>query len=359
MAMDKPAGSNYYRNLDSLRFIAAFCVILCHWFPSKARFYNFGKLGVDVFFVISGFLITEILLRYKQKARDTAGGIVPALKKFYIRRTIRVFPVYYLFLLICFFIKEPDLGHRWIYLFTYTTNFYMFQAKDWIYPMDHLWSLAVEEQFYLLWPFIILFMRKKYLPHVIIGSIILGILFIIFNIKSSEFFFVLPLSCISTLAFGALLALVKQNNGRFYSLLVANAGKLTLFFLLLMSLCLYLPYTPYIFRHLSIACFAFSWICLSINTGNRSYNGIFSNKVTSYLGKISYGIYLFHHHIPWLIRNLNGTEIRHSIGLIRILPSFGNGYLIFAEQFFVLIVICSLSWFLFEKPVNGLKERFA
>lgn len=337
--MENPARNNYYRNLDSLRFIAAFCVILCHWLPNKARFYNFGKLGVDVFFVISGFLITEILLRYKQKVKDTDGGTGPALKKFYVRRTIRVFPVYYLFLIICFLIREPDLGHRWIYLFTYTTNFYMYHAKDWIYPMDHLWSLAVEEQFYLLWPFIILF--------------------IIFSIGRSEFFFVLPPSCISTLAFGALLALVKQNNGKLYSFLIAQAGQLTVVFLVLMSLCLFLGNTPYMLRHLTVSCFAFSWICLSINTRNRWYNKIFSNPVSSYLGKISYGIYLFHHHIPWLVRNLNGRETRHNIGLIQLLPYIGNGYLTFAEQFLLLIAICSLSWFLFEKPILGLKERFA
>jgi hypothetical protein len=59
------------------------------------------------------------------------------------------------------------------------------------------------------------------------------------------------------------------------------------------------------------------------------------------------------------VRNLNGRETRHNIGLIKLLPYIGNGYLTFAEQFLLLVAICSLSWFLFEKPILGLKERFA
>lgn len=144
-------------SLDGLRAISICLVLLSHLggtghFPIPERFTNFfelGHLGVRVFFVISGFLITNLLLR-ELKNKESIN-----LKKFYFRRTFRIFPPYYFLLAILLLLQvygwltlaPRDLLHA----VTYTSNYY--PDRSWY--VGHTWSLSVEEQFYLLWPAIL------------------------------------------------------------------------------------------------------------------------------------------------------------------------------------------------------------
>jgi peptidoglycan/LPS O-acetylase OafA/YrhL len=118
-------------------------------------FYNVGDLGVRVFFVISGFLITGLLIE------ETDGKGKIDLLKFYFRRTLRIFPPYYFFLLVFVLMaiagKAQISVDEFIPVFTYTSNYFF--PGDW--NLDHAWSLAVEEQFYLIYPgFLVLFGRR-------------------------------------------------------------------------------------------------------------------------------------------------------------------------------------------------------
>ena len=110
----KMARKTYYKNLDTIRFIAAFFVIIYHWFPQKIGDFPLAKIGVDIFFVLSGFLITEILLNEKVKQKNKSTILIA----FYIKRSIRIFPIYFLFLLFFYYYNYPDLGKNWIYFFT-------------------------------------------------------------------------------------------------------------------------------------------------------------------------------------------------------------------------------------------------
>ena len=141
-------------SLDGWRAISILLVLGDHckyvWnFPPTLRplftwIFN-GNLGVRCFFVISGFLITYLLLR----EHDRTGGI--SLRRFYARRVLRIFPVYYFFLLTVFLIQIASIWHQsqieWLSNLFFITNFSHGPAAT-----SHLWSLAVEEQFYLLWP---------------------------------------------------------------------------------------------------------------------------------------------------------------------------------------------------------------
>ncbi len=141
--------------LDGFRALAVISVLLAHacqthGFPELAGLaplLKHGELGVDLFFVISGFLITTLLIR----ERNRNGHV--SLRNFYIRRSLRIFPVYYCSLLVVFLLQSLGVFHLkvsdWIGALTYTTNFLW--TPSW--ELGHVWSLSIEEHFYLIWPF--------------------------------------------------------------------------------------------------------------------------------------------------------------------------------------------------------------
>ncbi len=132
------------------------------WAASLQRIAALGTRGVDLFFVLSGLLITSLLLSTKNRAGYFLG--------FYYRRSLRIFPLYFLALAICLWLL-PALNGTHIYdlaaqnqsyLWTYTTNVYMMWMNQWSFgPLDHFWSLAVEEHFYLLWPAVVMALSRK------------------------------------------------------------------------------------------------------------------------------------------------------------------------------------------------------
>lgn len=168
--------STYVKPLDGIRTIAVVLVMLFHY-----QIYRFGSAGVEVgwigvslFFVLSGFLITRILLSEKDVPFDYY------LKRFYWRRTLRIFPLYFSYLLaiLLLFVLTgipEDLPGKAVYLFTYTFN-YTRAMEGWSHnPLfTHLWSLGVEEQFYLVWPFVIFLFSHKQLKTVAILFILTG-----------------------------------------------------------------------------------------------------------------------------------------------------------------------------------------
>ena len=152
-------------SLDGLRAVSIALVLIAHLsgtrlFPLSARAGNFlglGELGVHVFFVISGFLITRLLL--DEDEQEAAGGI--SLGRFYFRRTLRIFPPYYVYLAVVFVMGSLSLlqlaPHDLAYGLTYTSNYY--PGRSWF--LGHTWSLSVEEQFYLLWPALLVIAGRR------------------------------------------------------------------------------------------------------------------------------------------------------------------------------------------------------
>ncbi|MEO9117055.1 MAG: acyltransferase, partial [Gemmatimonadaceae bacterium] len=142
--------------LDGLRAVAVFIVIAYHADITKGIP---ADLGVTLFFVLSGFLITWLLLR----EFDESGTI--SIRRFYVRRTLRIFPAYYVFAVISFAL-DTVLGKRWTIglitvTFTYLVNYYNALFGHPTTSVAHAWSLAVEEQFYLLWPLVCLALLKR------------------------------------------------------------------------------------------------------------------------------------------------------------------------------------------------------
>src|SRR6478735_4517700 len=127
--------------LDGLRAIAVGCVMAFHFIPGVEQIAPLGSIGVRLFFVLSGFLITRILLASREQ------DLATATKSFYIRRSLRIFPVFYLVLAITWAMNIGPVRSTIGWHVTYLTNAYLFDRGSWHGSISHLWSLAVEEQF--------------------------------------------------------------------------------------------------------------------------------------------------------------------------------------------------------------------
>lgn len=167
-------GQGLFAGLDGLRAISVLMVILGHlyWAPSfPGRFLagvvNPANLGVRMFFVISGFLITTLLLG--ERARTGAVN----LRRFYYRRTLRIFPAYYVFLLVVALLSAAGIvaleRGDLLWALTYTFNM---KGEQYTWWLGHTWSLAVEEQFYLLWPAIVACASAQTLRRVVAAGIL-------------------------------------------------------------------------------------------------------------------------------------------------------------------------------------------
>src|ERR1700728_1401265 len=153
-------------SLDGLRAISILLVVVAHSSENFSRWIKlplgtyllFGHLGVSVFFVISGFLITSLLLK-EWNATGTVG-----LKRFYVRRAFRIFPPFYLYLGIILVLVLAGVFHTSLRAFffaaIYCTDYYL-GPGSWFVGLQHIWSLSVEEQFYLLWPAALLLLGKR------------------------------------------------------------------------------------------------------------------------------------------------------------------------------------------------------
>jgi peptidoglycan/LPS O-acetylase OafA/YrhL len=209
------ADSGYMKQLDGLRGLAVLAVVISHFPPSKMveKILPWGTLGVQLFFVLSGFLITGILLRSKDlvaRGEATRGSM---WRSFYGRRMLRIFPLYYATLLVLYVFDlcqvRPVIGHQAAYLI----NFKVASTGLKIGDTTHFWSLAVEEQFYLVWPWIILLVPYRWLTRVLVAFTVSGPLYRLlagilhWNVYATIW---IPVANFDTLCGGALLALASH-----------------------------------------------------------------------------------------------------------------------------------------------------
>lgn len=165
---------NYIKSLDGIRAIAILLVMAFHF-----GIIRFGWMGVQLFFVLSGFLISSILLKEKEKP----ASLPQRLKKFWIRRSLRIFPLYYIYLtvfvIICLFTAfPPGYFHDLPYLYSYTFNLTRITNSWHESPVyTHFWSLCVEEQFYLFFPFVIFLLSRSSLRALLVAVLIAGPVF--------------------------------------------------------------------------------------------------------------------------------------------------------------------------------------
>ncbi len=355
-SLNSSADPKYMPQLDTLRAFAVFCVLISHWMPEhhRIRILPYGYLGVTLFFVLSGFLISQILLRSRDIAEEKNQNKFHSVKQFYIRRTLRIFPIYYITLAVMYIFNISGVRDIILWFVFYASNIYFFSIHSYAGYLSHFWTLAVEEQFYIIWPFVMLFIPRKYLLRAITGIILLGPLFrttmYIINIQNPGFYSfaeALTPSNIDCFGVGAMLAYFTVNNIRINRARIGSI-KIFIFFYILIFTCL-IFFSAGLVRIFFLNFNVSVLFLLLIYKASRGFTGflkiIFENKILMYLGKISYGMYLFHKFIPPLYE-LSG------------LPPVNNLYLRMLLQTLLLIFMASLSWFIIEKPINSLKKKF-
>ncbi len=327
----------YYPQLDGVRAIAAVMVMAFHFSQTfvPMRLLMLGQTGVDLFFVLSGFLISTILLK-AQHARWEE------VRNFYVRRSLRIFPLYFGYLVGASLLGAGVSWWFWVYL----QNFPM--ALN--YPLrgpNHFWSLAVEEQFYLVWPFLVLFLPRRWLAGAMWGAIAFSTLLRILVVHTQVSPFYLTFTRLDGLAAGGLLALYlhrgQLSRARRYFLPGAAASALLLVGGAWASHgqgVAWVQVTKFTAATGMYACLV-GWL---LTHDGWIVNGLLASPPMRAIGRVSYGLYVYHPAIIGVIAlHLAGFSLASRLAAFALL-SYG---------------VAVVSFYGIEKRFTDLKQRLA
>ncbi len=356
----------YFKNLNALRFIAAAVVVYSHvsqmlrfndlpdpygWFE-----HTIGKIGVDLFYVLSGFLITSLMCI----EHDKFGRV--AVKQFYIRRALRIWPLYYILVLLSLFILphihvlqipqwQDSLNYIWPSFFLMLLMLPNVQSLVYggIPYANQTWSIGVEEQYYLVWPLVFNAAKThRRLKRVIVIAVVLYVILKVCLIKLG---YAMPQSGVVRTA----LYFIKNYFqidclliGSYFGLLNRESNFKSFFLKKWVQVAAYMALAGLLASQLTLGNFywemyAVIFAVIIINLVNKSSLINIENKVLNYLGKISYSIYMWH----LLAINIVIRLVTHNTILIYILS--------FALTFLMSI----LSYELVERRFFSIKNRFA
>lgn len=355
--IDKKYSFNYINSFDGLRGIAAFFVLLLH---GSYGFFQGGWIGVDLFFVLSGFLITSLLIAEYLKTKTIS------FSKFYVRRFLRLFPP----LIACIVIANILWSNTVLYpganqklataggLF-YFTNLLQGNISG---NLSHLWSLSVEEHFYIFFPllallFIFKLSHKNRITFLILMFFIVATLRIIvynfqeffvfqkFTIDSNRFTF-----CkIDGIILGVILSFLSLNGkllNNFFSSRTKNTTLLLLLFIIFIIILFTLSENNKYWRNGGFILTDSLCFFTVITAIKNPKHFLLSNKVVTWLGKRSYGLYVYHFPIFLICENFRESHSTKNFLLVTII------------RFCLSIGLAGLSYEYLEQPILKLKKRF-
>jgi peptidoglycan/LPS O-acetylase OafA/YrhL len=335
----------FFASLDGLRALSIVAVIGFHATGHLPGLLGRGYLGVELFFAISGLLITTLLLR----EQESRGQI--SLRGFYIRRTLRIFPLYFAVLaayvtLAAAFERSTSAGALFFrnvpYYATYTSNWFVDRNAGPRVIFYFAWSLATEEQFYLFWPFAVRFLRRG-------GAVLLMMVLLAASeatrwalgaqVMSAPLELRVLASVASPICLGSLAAILLHGR-RGFALAYRVAGRAwsAPLALGLLLACLAFGRTPGIVLSLSMT---YLVVCCAIRA-DHSLRPLLDNRVARDVGTVSYGMYLLHMLVLNAVRRLGAGPIVE-----------------FALALTLTIAAARLVYRYFEQPFLRLKDRFA
>jgi len=374
---NRPTIIQYFNGLNALRFFAAFFVVLQHAEQIRMKYgiahlqqfsiFGNGGFAVTFFFVLSGFLITYLLLKEKYETQTVS------VKHFYIRRILRIWPLYFLLVvlgtvLVPALIKTLGYNYEMPYTFGEVIPYFVFFAPFMVtylfghHLLEPLWSIGVEEIFYLLWSPLFKYIKKRILPLIfsIIGiKLLLSTIIFCFGLSGTVVYIIGTLK-FEAMAIGALGAwLVFNNKINFSSIIFSKTAQILCFtYLFLLLFCRnflmqsttfkILFDTPVVSGYLTM--FVFIWLILNTSLNKHSIIKL-NNRVLNYFGEISYGIYMYHMLIVFALMLL----LQNTLKDMNIILSTTIYYIAVTAG---VIVVSALSKRYFESYFLRLKSKF-
>ena len=347
----------YLTGLNGLRAIAAISVVIGHVTLYPFSTLNLPRIylmfdGVTLFFVISGFLITYLLLAEKEKTATVK------IDSFYVRRILRIWPIYYLVLAIsavfAVFVSHSNE------FFTSSIFYYLFFCANiplilntGIISVVHYWSIGVEEQFYLFWPWVLKYSKNKLL---MVSLIFIAVFFAVKTFawyyagENSVFYQVFSVTRFHCMLIGAVGAILYYAGNKFFIKTTTHWLVQFLAWLLVAVLYLNLKTVPEQFLAEFTAIVSLVLIMGQVAKRTQGWNVInLENNVFDFLGKISYGIYVIH---PLVI--FGAYYVFADLQL----PMLPKSLLIYSVILFTTIVLSYISYQYFEKPFLKMKDKF-
>ncbi len=361
--------AGYIPELDSFRVLAVLSVMSLHWLPMNSwinRMQGEAVWGVYLFFVLSGFLITRILIRCRENIGREGVTAGFSLRQFYARRFLRIFPIYYFVLLVAGALNVTGVRASLPWHVVYLSNFYFAICRHGLVgvgPSGLFWTLSVEEQFYLLWPFAILLLPVRKIVPFVVAAVVIGTACHSWAlIVDSEPLKILTPACVGFLASGALVAVCEsslcgseQKRAKLLRIYLAISAAMVVA-TVAVKLGPDFSHRVGVQKSLVHAFVAlmFAWAVAVASKGVGGPVGkVLRFGPAVYLGKISYGLYVYHLFIKWTLQWFEPYLGRY--------VSLGTSEAIlrnFFVRFLTTVAVASLSWFLLEKPLNDLKRFF-
>lgn len=348
------ARERYQPQFDGLRALAVLTVMVDHFSADVPNFplpdqIRLGATGVRLFLVLSGYFITASLRRARDRMDTGELSAGQTLGAFYWRRLLRTGPAYVVFAGIALLLNIGAIRQNWPWVFTGTVNWLIAWQNQWPLTISHLWSICVQEQFYLLWPLLILLLPRRWMLSAIIAVAFAGIVFrigcVIFSVPLIARW-VLPFGSLDSLAAGAALGWC---GGR----LKASRGGWVLAGLSLLMLTV-----AAVFRNSDptklasvlvepLEAVAFVILVARTATGFEGNVGRFlSNPGLVFAGRISYGLYVYHILVAMVLGRWLPSQLRFVVTIPSLrLVVFG----------IVTLFIATLSWRFLEQPINRLR----
>lgn len=333
----------YSDQLYSIRGLSILSVLYSHFCDKQSLV---GDVGVKLFFVLSGFLITGILLSIS-RSRETTPARWKAMVNFYVRRALRIWPAYFALLGVALIVNIQHIRDVGLWHATFTSNILFSIRNDYVpWVAAPWWTLGVEEQFYLVWPLALVFSGPRFKLWLILGALPLAIGFHVAMVASGHTGLAidfLPPASMDALGAGALLAWSWRRGppaGR--RLGIAAFAAIGIAAVLLLTF-------HAVFAAKEVLLVALFALVAGAAAGVRGPLGwVLDWPPLRFIGRISFGVYLYHMFVMAVMLQL----------------PLGNGMLsqtgpwMFAVAGSITIVVAAVSWYCWEAPINRLKHAF-
>lgn len=340
--------------IDALRAIAVLWVLADHYSPAGHG--PVGWLSVSMFLLISGYLITHILVRGRDGAERAGKPVGQLIRNFYVRRALRIVPAFTLAVMLTYAVHPRDFAGSLPWHLFFQTSILLAITNSWGPPwqLSHLWTLSVQEQFYFLWPLLMVFSPRRWLPGVVAAIAAAGVTFrggaVALHLMDTVGAYTLLPASLAAICAGAGAALLERGPGA--PAWLANPKPWWL--LAPLALFLWASYTPQS-EALRYALFDVLWVlplaalllCASVGIAGPA-GWLLDIGWLQYLGRISLGIYLY----QWLgfeaaAKALNVAHLNYAKGPLLTLTAIA-----------LTVGFALLSWNLLEKPANNFKRLF-